>query len=96
VVVRVAVRGPVIDVAADAKTEFGILVQDLARVGAWRALLELVGNEVRFQQRPCHEAGDLCPALRASIGLQRLTDIGGELVKSVGHGGDPSSKANRA
>src|SRR5262245_17248619 len=69
VVVRAAVRGPVIDMTADAKAELGILVQDLARVGARRAFLELAGNEGLIVERPCHEFRDLRPALRASIGL---------------------------
>src|SRR5262245_55529270 len=69
VVVRAAARRPVIDMTADAKAELGILVQDLARVGAGRAFLELAGNEGLIVERPCHEFRDLRPALRASIGL---------------------------
>src|SRR5215510_11146166 len=67
VVMRAAVRGPVIDVTADAKPELRILVQDLAGVSARRAFLELTGNKGLIRERPCHELRDLGPALRTGI-----------------------------
>src|SRR5262245_6884115 len=51
VVVRAAVCRPVIDMAANAEAEFGVLVEDLARIGSRGALPELGPNKVLIGQR---------------------------------------------
>jgi hypothetical protein len=77
--------GSVINMAADAEAELRILVEDLARVCLGGARLQIGRQEHRIARRARHIIANLEPAGAARIGPERGVNIGGELLKRVGH-----------
>src|SRR5258708_31194907 len=83
-VVRAAVRRLLVDMAADAEAQLGILVQHLARLALGG--VEVLGNEVLVVQNLRHQLAHRLLAARAGIGLERGADVGAQLFQGVGHG----------
>src|SRR5690348_4664773 len=87
VVVRLAMRRAVIDVAADAEAELRILVEHLARIAALGPGLEMGGDKPRVLERALDVAAGGKLAAAARISRERGADVGGELVEGIARKG---------
>ncbi len=71
--------------AADAEAECWVLVQNLARVRASCALLQMRGDECRIGKCPGYVTEDRLFAGTARQGLDGFADVGGELRQRIVH-----------
>src|SRR6476646_9219620 len=74
-----------VDVTANAEAQLRVLVQHLARMGAGRTVLQVGGNQCLVGERLRHVAAHLLLGGGPGVGLQRFTDVGGELRQRVRH-----------
>lgn len=87
-IVRAGMRGAVIDMNADAETKLGVLVDDGAFLGLVRA--HVLGTEIVVLERARNKGAYRLAAAGHGLRLQRLANIGCQLVERIGHRFTPS------